>query len=170
MLKLTVVCPACKYTFRAFDPFASLSLPLDVVLTNALIWSCDDDFQRIWCTIYVSPRCSLENLLYYFNLARKPNNGFKYVIAEINGRRVRILKPNEILNFRTEDYILYAFEVPDVWEGNVEMTTRFTNRSDSERPEDLCYKVITVINTHLRYERFNKKAKVSGSQEAFSDV
>ncbi|VDN12935.1 unnamed protein product [Dibothriocephalus latus] len=37
MLKSTVVCPECNYTSVTFDPFASLSLPLDVVLTNAIL-------------------------------------------------------------------------------------------------------------------------------------
>ncbi|VDN12495.1 unnamed protein product [Dibothriocephalus latus] len=57
MHKLTVVCPVCNYTFRAFDPFASLSLPLDVVPTNAIIFCSIGKLQRsrTYCLIFTEP-------------------------------------------------------------------------------------------------------------------
>ncbi|VDN09524.1 unnamed protein product [Dibothriocephalus latus] len=158
LLKLTVFCPACKYIFRAFDPFASLSLPLDVVLTNAIIFCSNDKLQRIRCRIYVPPRCSLENLLPYFNLARQPDDGCKYVIANIYGHYLRILEPEDILNFREWSYKLFAFEVPSVEDSTVR-TTNCTNESNVNPSETLCDKVLQVLNAHLDKEEVKEQAE-----------
>ncbi|VDN12339.1 unnamed protein product [Dibothriocephalus latus] len=161
LLRLTIVCPVCSYTFRAFDPFASLSLPLDVVLINALIWSSNDEFQRIWCTIYVPPRCSLENLLSYFNLARQPNDGCQYAIIKRDGLYLRILEPKDTLNFLKQGNILMAFEVPFVQGSTNTVTSNSKNGSVSDTFEILCDGILTVINSHLSNAGVKEQAIVA---------
>ncbi|KAL7061776.1 hypothetical protein AAHC03_01486 [Spirometra sp. Aus1] len=160
MLKSTVVCPDCNYTSITFDPFASLSLPLDFVATVAIIWPYSGESERISCHPYVPPRCSRENLLYYFNHVRQPQDGCQYVITEFNGEDVRILEPEEILNLRKEDHRFMAFELPSLKESSVEMATHTVNGSDPDPSETLYVEILKVINAYLDKEGVDQQAKL----------
>ncbi|VDK88138.1 unnamed protein product [Dibothriocephalus latus] len=161
MLKLTVVCPTCNCEFRAFDPFASLSLPLDVFLTNALIFSSyKDKLESIDCRIYVPQFCSPETLLPYINLVRQPREHCKYVITTRDKDDLQMVEPGETLQFPMGDYTLVAFEVRIEKEKTNSKTTKSTN-GPYTNPEETMRDVLQVINAFLANVGSKEKAELS---------